>query len=233
VPEKPRRRTISAGEKPKATVTAEKFAAEPQKKSRVKSAHQIVVAQKKSEEPPAAKPAGRKRKISAEPKQEEEEEEDDDDEDVDGSSNKRARFLERNRVAASKCRKKKKVMNQRLEEKSRLLHQQHRYLNQMVASLKSDVLRLKQCLLIHHDCNDEPIKRYLQHEAGKVFDNRADKVVTPILKSESKASPQLLDELEKDRINDLNEQWANRTRDLNAEFHSFQDVGSAALGRLG
>jgi len=120
--------------------------------------------------------AGRKRKASTvEPKMEDEEDdgEDDDEQEGNGSTNKRARFLERNRIAASKCRKKKKVMNQRLEEKSRLLHQHNRYLNQLVSSLKSDVLRLKQCLLVHHSCEDEPIKRYLQYEAGKVFNTAA------------------------------------------------------------
>ncbi|KAF3908517.1 hypothetical protein ABW21_db0205794 [Orbilia brochopaga] len=106
--------------------------------------------------------AGRKRKKSAV---------DDDDDDEDNShlteAEKRARFLERNRIAASKCRKKKKIMNQRLEEKSRLLIQQNRFLSATVSKLRSDVLRLKQIVLTHHGCGNAPIEQYLQQESEK------------------------------------------------------------------
>jgi len=86
------------------------------------------------------------------------------------SEAKRARFLERNRIAASKCRKKKKMMNARLEEKSRVLQTENRYLNIEREQLKADVCKLKQIVLMHHSCGCEAIQKYLKQEAGKFFD---------------------------------------------------------------
>jgi len=160
--------------------------------------------------------AGRKRKQSSIDFDDEE----DDDEETAGlnEAEKRARFLERNRIAASKCRKKKKLMNQRLEEKSRLLVQQNRFLSATLAKLRSEVLRLKQLVLIHHDCKHPPIERYLHQEAGKYLANDCDDFPRK-LQEDSQSDLEII-KAEEPRV----PTWLN-------EFHSFQEVESEALKR--
>ncbi|KAF8451875.1 hypothetical protein BGX38DRAFT_471438 [Terfezia claveryi] len=64
---------------------------------------------------------------------------------------KRRRFLERNRVAASKCRQKKKEWMHNLEETARTAQNNSKYLQAAVIQLKDELLLLKQELLKHHD----------------------------------------------------------------------------------
>ncbi|EPS42441.1 hypothetical protein H072_3553 [Dactylellina haptotyla CBS 200.50] len=166
--------------------------------------------------------AGRKRKKSAMS-------EDDDDDELDGKLNeteKRARFLERNRIAASKCRKKKKVMNQRLEEKSRLLVQQNRFLSATLAKLRSDVLRLKQMVLAHHGCGNAPIEQYLQQESEKYLNADKDEAAKRIKAEDTKlANAAKAAGLSGIRPEDI------KTPGWLSEFHSFQEVESEALKR--
>jgi len=144
-----------------------------------------------------------------------------------GEDEKRARFLERNRVAASKCRKKKKLMNQRLEEKSRLLVQQNRYLQATLTKLKGDVLRLKQLVLLHHDCKHPPIERHLHQEAGKYLneDNKFFAKPKDVENSKSETFDATKSRNESVKQSD-SAAWLN-------EFHSFQEVESEALKRAG
>ncbi|KAF3153333.1 hypothetical protein TWF751_004576 [Orbilia oligospora] len=172
--------------------------------------------------------AGRKRKKSSV------EVEDDGDDDLDGrlnESDKRARFLERNRIAASKCRKKKKIMNQRLEEKSRLLVQQNRFLNATLVKLRGDVLRLKQMVLTHHGCGNPAIQQYLQHESEKylVADSeeaakkREDtRLANSFAKSAGINGIVKTDESFHTNMGSSSSAWLN-------EFHSFQEVESEVL----
>ncbi|KAF3127758.1 hypothetical protein TWF703_009806 [Orbilia oligospora] len=172
--------------------------------------------------------AGRKRKKSSV------EVEDDGDDDLDGrlnESDKRARFLERNRIAASKCRKKKKIMNQRLEEKSRLLVQQNRFLNATLVKLRGDVLRLKQMVLTHHGCGNPAIQQYLQHESEKylVADSeeaakkREDtRLANSLAKSAGINGIVKTDESFHTNMGSSSSAWLN-------EFHSFQEVESEVL----
>ncbi|KAF8425107.1 hypothetical protein EV426DRAFT_532116 [Tirmania nivea] len=81
---------------------------------------------------------------------------------------KRRRFLERNRVAASKCRQKKKEWMQNLEETARTAQNNSRYLQAAVVQLKDELLHLKQELLKHHGCDCTQIRTYLMQEAEKV-----------------------------------------------------------------
>ncbi|KAF3930682.1 hypothetical protein ABW19_dt0208092 [Dactylella cylindrospora] len=168
--------------------------------------------------------AGRKRKKSST---------DDDDDDEENSklneSEKRARFLERNRIAASKCRKKKKLMNQRLEEKSRLLIQQNRFLSATLTRLRGEVLRLKQLVLTHHGCGHAPIEQYLHKEAGKYLATDNEEAAKKLKPENTKpgTSPKVTDvsgvfKSEDDKV----PTWLN-------EFHSFQEVESEALKRSG
>ncbi|EPY52960.1 transcription factor Atf21 [Schizosaccharomyces cryophilus OY26] len=83
----------------------------------------------------------------------------------DDCSDKRKRFLERNRVAASKCRQKKKLWTQDLENSARVACEQSKALRSLVAQLREEVLCLKNQLLAHQDCGCEGIRQYLSSEA--------------------------------------------------------------------
>ncbi|ORY05983.1 hypothetical protein K493DRAFT_344746 [Basidiobolus meristosporus CBS 931.73] len=60
-----------------------------------------------------------------------------------GNDEKRRRFLERNRVAASKCRQKKKIWVKELEQRSQMVANRNRELRQLVGQLKEELLQLK------------------------------------------------------------------------------------------
>ncbi|KAI4805563.1 hypothetical protein KUCAC02_010167 [Chaenocephalus aceratus] len=65
---------------------------------------------------------------------------------------KRRKFLERNRAAASRCRQKRKVWVQSLEKKSDDLNSTNGQLQSEVTLLRNEVAQLKQLLLAHKDC---------------------------------------------------------------------------------
>ena len=77
---------------------------------------------------------------------------------------KRSKFLERNRVAASKCRQKKKEWTSNLETRARELQNGKNQLALMVGSLKDEILFLKGELLRHTGCGCEKIREYLNNE---------------------------------------------------------------------
>ncbi|KAJ2078550.1 hypothetical protein H4R24_004409 [Coemansia sp. RSA 988] len=79
---------------------------------------------------------------------------------------KRRRFLERNRIAASKCRQKKKMWVQELERRAEDVTMQNRSLHIAVAQLKEEVLILKNQLLAHRSCNCSAIHQYLHSECA-------------------------------------------------------------------
>lgn len=84
------------------------------------------------------------------------------------SDQKRRKFLERNRVAASKCRQKKKQWMQELETNARKAQSDSKHLHGMVGILREELLRLKGELLKHSSCGCEQISTYLLNEATKV-----------------------------------------------------------------
>ncbi|XP_010858103.1 cyclic AMP-dependent transcription factor ATF-2 isoform X2 [Bos indicus] len=65
---------------------------------------------------------------------------------------KRRKFLERNRAAASRCRQKRKVWVQSLEKKAEDLSSLNGQLQSEVTLLRNEVAQLKQLLLAHKDC---------------------------------------------------------------------------------
>jgi len=65
---------------------------------------------------------------------------------------KRKNFLERNRVAALKCRQRKKQWLQNLQSKVDLYSQENDALTQAVATLRDQNLQLRQFLAQHKDC---------------------------------------------------------------------------------
>ncbi|KAL9046334.1 MAG: hypothetical protein Q9214_000804 [Letrouitia sp. 1 TL-2023] len=75
---------------------------------------------------------------------------------------RRSKFLERNRVAASKCREKKKAWTQNLEEKARNLQKENSSLRLMLDSLRDEMIFLKDEMLKHNNCGCERIEAFLQ-----------------------------------------------------------------------
>ena len=65
---------------------------------------------------------------------------------------KRIKFLERNRAAASRCRAKKKLWVEELEQKSKEINTTNSTLQQEILVLKSEVQQLKSILIAHKDC---------------------------------------------------------------------------------
>ena len=76
---------------------------------------------------------------------------------------KRSKFLERNRVAASKCRQKKKEWTQNLENRARELQKNNNSLRIMVDSLRQEIIFLKGEMLKHGSCSCEQIQEFLKH----------------------------------------------------------------------
>lgn len=85
------------------------------------------------------------------------------------SEHKRAKFLERNRLAAAKCRTKKKEWANNLEAAARQASQQTRELQAIVQNLRDEVIQYKSQLLIHQDCNSAAINEYLTREQRSNF----------------------------------------------------------------
>lgn len=81
---------------------------------------------------------------------------------------KRSKFLERNRIAASKCRQKKKEWTSNLEARARELQNSKNRLAIMVTSLKDEVLWLKGEMLKHTGCGCAQIREYLTQQADNI-----------------------------------------------------------------
>jgi bZIP transcription factor len=80
------------------------------------------------------------------------------------NNDRRSQFLERNRVAASKCRLKKKEWTSNLEQRARELQASKTSLALLVSSLQQELLYLKGEAMRHDACDCDSIRRYLaQH----------------------------------------------------------------------
>ncbi|KAF7718472.1 Transcription factor atf21-like protein [Penicillium ucsense] len=86
-------------------------------------------------------------------------------------TDKRAKFLERNRLAASKCRQKKKEHTQQLEQRYKEQSEKKETLVAEIARLRSEILNLKNEVLKHAQCGDEPIKLHLAQMVKKITDH--------------------------------------------------------------
>ena len=75
---------------------------------------------------------------------------------------RRSKFLERNRVAASKCRQKKKEWTNNIESQARQLQKDSTSLHHLVDSLREEILFLKGEMLKHSACGHSDIQEYLQ-----------------------------------------------------------------------
>ncbi|KAJ0108963.1 hypothetical protein J7T55_005511 [Diaporthe amygdali] len=74
----------------------------------------------------------------------------------------------RNRAAANRCRAKNKVAVAELEATERAMSTEHQELTQTARSLREEVLTLKNQLLMHGNCDDDVIQRYLANSARMV-----------------------------------------------------------------
>jgi len=79
----------------------------------------------------------------------------------DDQDEQRQKFLERNRLAATKCRQKKKAWTNDLEDRARTLTAERTYLKAVECSLRQEILDLKSRCLQHVDCNCQAIRAYL------------------------------------------------------------------------
>ncbi|XP_063284517.1 cyclic AMP-dependent transcription factor ATF-7-like isoform X1 [Pelobates fuscus] len=85
---------------------------------------------------------------------------------------RRQRFLERNRAAASRCRQKRKVWVCSLEKKAEELTSQNVQLSNEVTLLRNEVAQLKQLLLAHKDCPVTALQKKSQVYLGECYKRR-------------------------------------------------------------
>ncbi|KAI1850617.1 hypothetical protein JX265_004327 [Neoarthrinium moseri] len=120
---------------------------------------------RKADEAPAKQPPSKKAKtaVAAPPSfngdEDHTSDEDDKDEDEDGKpkskmtdEEKRKNFLERNRVAALKCRQRKKQWLANLQNKVEIFSSENDALTAQISQLREEVVNLKTLLLAHKDC---------------------------------------------------------------------------------
>lgn len=77
---------------------------------------------------------------------------------------KRSKFLERNRLAASKCRQKKKSWVDNLESKAREFLTRNKALNMELASLKCELQHMRLELAKHRNCDDSEIQEIMMQD---------------------------------------------------------------------
>lgn len=80
---------------------------------------------------------------------------------------RRDKFLERNRIAASKCRQRKKEWVSGLEEAKNGLESQNSQLQMEYNSLLGEVSRMKNQIMAHATCHDPNIDKWIDNEARR------------------------------------------------------------------
>ncbi|GKZ33883.1 hypothetical protein AbraIFM66950_003970 [Aspergillus brasiliensis] len=119
---------------------------------------------------------------------------------------KREKFLERNRLAASKCRQKKKRQTEDLRDQFKFLSERKEYLTRLIDTLRSEILLFKNFLLEHAGCNDEAISLHLST------------MVKNITQQDSLGSSALKTDL--DALTPSSSSRATRSQDLSFGFDS-------------
>ncbi|KAH6881028.1 hypothetical protein B0T10DRAFT_518707 [Thelonectria olida] len=79
----------------------------------------------------------------------------------------RRRILERNRIAATKCRMRKRGEASALAAREQEMEEHNRQLSRTFDELAAEIYDLKTQLLRHTDCNCVLIQKYIAHEARK------------------------------------------------------------------
>lgn len=80
-------------------------------------------------------------------------------------------MLELNRIAASKCRQRKKEFVSDVEETKNALETQYRQLLAEVNGLQAEISQMKNQLMSHASCNGPKIDRWIENEAHKFVQN--------------------------------------------------------------
>ncbi|KAF9085118.1 hypothetical protein BGX23_009951 [Mortierella sp. AD031] len=75
---------------------------------------------------------------------------------------KRQKFLERNRMAASKCREKKRLQTLKTISDADEISARNQALHETLDELQEEVRRLKNQILCHHDCGCDVIQKFVQ-----------------------------------------------------------------------
>lgn len=125
----------------------------------------------------------------------------------------REKFLERNRVAASKCRQKKKEWTNSLEEKARDLQGQREMLVAYVSMLRNELLMLKCKCLEHSDCDCVALRDYLKNTVATLPPASADLYGTTQNKDdlEDKSTMQTFNDISYSDISDALQQHSGST----------------------
>ncbi|KAL1867155.1 hypothetical protein VTK73DRAFT_4317 [Phialemonium thermophilum] len=100
-----------------------------------------------------------------------------------------AQQRERNRQAASRCRKKTKAAIMALEEEERLAAEQREQLAACVIGLRHEVYNLKNMLFQHSACNCDLIQKYLKKTAQRLQRNSDDALASPVTPAVAHSSP--------------------------------------------
>ena len=99
-----------------------------------------------------------------------------------GNGRRKSQFrnhgLERKRIAASKCRQRKKEWLTDLEATKSKLEKQHTALHGKYDELLDEVTQLKNLLMIHASCNDSNIDEWIDYEAD-IYTRRRSQDTTP------------------------------------------------------
>lgn len=93
----------------------------------------------------------------------------------DEDDSKRNKYLERNRIAASKCRQKKKVWVSDLETQKSEMEAKHSNLQGEYAALVEQVTELKTELMGHAGCGDPNIDGWIETEAKRFVQRTTDR----------------------------------------------------------
>ncbi|CAO0799566.1 unnamed protein product [Mucor circinelloides] len=81
-------------------------------------------------------------------------------------SSKRKQSLERNRLAAYRCRERKKNEQQQMIEQADFLSMQNESLNMMVGDLRNEVIALRELLLAHDSCHCEGVQAFIRRTSS-------------------------------------------------------------------
>ncbi|KAK4509465.1 uncharacterized protein ATC70_007817 [Mucor velutinosus] len=81
-------------------------------------------------------------------------------------SSKRKQSLERNRLAAYRCRERKKHEQQQMIEQADFLSVQNESLNIMVGNLRNEVIALRELLLAHDSCHCEGVQAFIRRTSS-------------------------------------------------------------------
>lgn len=98
---------------------------------------------------------------------------------------RRKRFLERNRAAATRCREKRKIWVQQLEKKADDLSNTNAHLQGEITLLRTEVAQLKSLLLAHKDC---PVT-IAQQRNNQMLNHQVAEHTNGVITSNSHADP--------------------------------------------